>query len=136
MKMRSLARMWLVILLAALALPALAGSPEAEKQVEAARQKLDAAAQELSRAVAAAYAHPKGQRAFLGILLEDHDGDERGITLSGVTPGGGAASAGPAAGDTLIRIDEVALAGLDDPGKALMKRMESVKPGENVKVTY
>jgi S1-C subfamily serine protease len=123
-------------LLAVLGQPAFAGSPEAESQVEAARQKLDAAAQELSRAVAAAYAHPKGQRAFLGILLEDHDGDERGVTLSGVTPGGGAASAGLAAGDTLVGVEDVVLTGLEDAGKALMKRMENVKPGDEVKVTY
>ena len=120
------------------ALSAQAGDPALESRVEAARKKLDEAAAELTAAVAAAYAHPDpaGERAFLGILLEDHDGDEHGITLGGVTPGGGAASAGLAAGDTLTRIDDVVLAGVQNPGKLLLAAMDNLKPGAVVRVTY
>lgn len=111
---------------------------KAVERVEAARKRLDEAAAELSRAVAEAYAHPDpdGERAFLGILLEDHHVGSAGIQLGGVTPGGGAAAAGLAAGDTLIAIEGVRLAGEKEPGKLLLQAMEKIKPGDKVRVTY
>ncbi len=110
----------------------------AHARVEEARKKLDAAAAELSRAVAIAYAHPdpKGERAFLGILLDDHYLDSRGVRLSGVAPGGGAALAGLAAGDVITKINTVQLSGESDPGKLLLGTMDKVKPGETIQITY
>jgi membrane-associated protease RseP (regulator of RpoE activity) len=111
---------------------------KAVQRMEDARKKLDEAAAELSRAVAEVYSHPDpdGERAFLGILLEDHHNDSTGIQLGGVTPGGGAAAAGLAAGDTLVGIGDVRLAGQKNPAKLLLKAMEDVKPGDKVRVTY
>ncbi len=110
---------------------------EADERVEAAREKLDAAAAELRIAVVEAYAHSKSdqERAFLGILLE-HRGSETGIELSGVTPGGGAAAAGLAAGDVLVRIEDVDLVGKVDPGAALMEVVHALKPGDKVDLSY
>jgi len=110
---------------------------ETDERVEAARKKLDAAAAELRIAVVEAYAHskPDQERAFLGILLE-HRGSEAGVELSGVTPGGGAAAAGLAAGDVLVRIEDVDLVGKADPGAALMEVVQALKPGDKVDLSY
>jgi C-terminal processing protease CtpA/Prc len=110
---------------------------EIHERVEAAREKLDAAAAELRSAVVEAYAHskPDQERAFLGILLE-HRGSEAGIELSGVTPGGGAAAAGLAAGDVLVRIENVDLVGKPDPAAALMEVVQALKPGDTVDLSY
>ena len=111
--------------------------PEIDARVEAARVKLDAAAAELRVAVVEAYAHskPDQERAFLGILLE-HQGNEQGIELSGVTPGGGAAAAGLAAGDILVGVEDVDLVGKSDPGAVLMEVVQALKPGDSVDLSY
>lgn len=105
--------------------------------MEAAREKLDAAAAELRLAVVEAYAHskPDQERAFLGILLE-HRGSEAGIELSGVTPGSGAAAADLAAGDVLVRIEDVDLVGKVDSVAALMEVVNALKPGVKVDLSY
>ncbi len=129
------------ILAALWTLPSQAGDNDdhakADARVEAAREKLDAAAAELRAAVVESYSHSqtKHERAFLGILLE-HDGDETGVQLSGVTPGGGAAAAGLASGDVLIRVDDVDLVGRKDPGPVLLKVVQTLKPGDVVNLTY
>jgi len=75
------------VLTAALAVPSQASDDDVhakvDARVEAAREKLDAAAAELRAAVVAAYLNfnTKQGRAFLGILLE-YDGDETGVQLS------------------------------------------------------
>ncbi|MCP5181443.1 MAG: PDZ domain-containing protein [Pseudomonadales bacterium] len=114
-----------------------AGDPELEARIQAARERLDQAAADLGAAYAAVYAEDgvDSKRAMLGVLL-DGEGDENGVGLIGVTPGGGAAAAGITAGDTLIRIGDTSLLGLKNPGRTLGTELKALAPGDRVEVVY
>lgn len=112
------------------------------KEIEAARAELDAAARKLAElharsgdqvafVASAGVPVPGPARARLGILLGERKG--AGISIAGVTPGGGAESAGLAAGDVLLVVDEVPLNG---SVPALLDVLDDLEPGTVAKVEY
>jgi S1-C subfamily serine protease len=126
--------------------------PELQARIDAARERLDAAAHELAQlhqqlyaqqpsqpqdtfqiALPAPAAHP---RASLGLLLMP--GNRDGVAIAGVTPGGGAAAAGVQAGDVLIALNGNNLQepGAKPPGARVFELLEGVEPGDTVNVTY
>jgi S1-C subfamily serine protease len=58
------------------------------------------------------------------------------VRLLAVSPGGGAAAAGLAAGDEITFLGQVDLTAADDPMKALHDALEGVTPGDSVSVGY
>ncbi len=75
-----------------------------------------------------------GQRAILGIVIEDSDA---GVRVTGVTPNGPAAAAGVQVGDTVVAIDGIDLVRRDGgvpPTAALLDRLDDVEAGENVEL--
>lgn len=87
----------------------------------------------LYRAVAELPARPEGraERAWLGTIPDFVDGID-GVRLSGVMPGSPAAEAGLAAGDVVVKVGTVDVAGLGDLTVAL--RTHGV--GEMVRVVF
>ena len=110
-----------------------------EDALAKARAELDRAAAALAKAYTKASAHDphkKSDRAMLGVLLDDN-GDEFGLRITGVTPGGGAAEAGLLAGDRLVKVDDMQLVQEGKtPMHVLSNFMKGVKPGEAVRVEY
>ncbi len=77
-----------------------------------------------------------GDRAVIGVLLGDSD--ERGVELSGVSPGGPAEQAGLKKGDVLTSIREVDLANQtgDSARDALVATMAEVNAGEEIRIGF
>ncbi|MEM6709277.1 MAG: hypothetical protein AAF648_10875 [Pseudomonadota bacterium] len=113
--------------------------PDFEARLEAAEAKLDAAAKqlrELYREKRSSENKPK--KAMLGVLVEP-DGRDKGVKLTGITPGGGAEAAGLKSRDVLVAINGVRLDDPDDDRgsmRALTDIMKDVAPGESVTVDY
>ncbi|MDP6377971.1 MAG: hypothetical protein QF921_07440 [Pseudomonadales bacterium] len=75
------------------------------------------------------------KKAMLGIVLGNVEED--GVSLVGVTPGGGAQAAGMAAGDKITVIAGMRLyVGGKSPPPTLKDVMHTVEPGEGVLVEY
>jgi S1-C subfamily serine protease len=120
-----------------------AATHDAEKQLAEARQKLEAAAQDVAR-----LSRQMGQRfnfqlgldpgqgppsALLGVSVEGTAGRE-GARVVDVSPGGAAAEAGIKAGDIITGIADVDLAKDSDPSRALVEKMRQLQPDQKVKV--
>ncbi len=113
----------------------------AQRELELAREQLEAAAREVAQLSARVGAHivggviqdfqTTGRRAMLGINIED-SGD--GVLVAGVSPGGPADESGVETGDVIIAIDAAALAGSDvsSPSDVLIGQMSHVNPGDVV----
>lgn len=157
----------LAALLLCLAVPLAAAEAEAPRapaaeseQIERAREELARAREELRRA-AEALARASGaidrdsprakayeylsnpKRAMLGVTVDDaprRGGESRGVLLTGITPGGGAAKAGLKSGDVLIAANGKALGAREDdergPSGKLKEIMRALKPGDAVKLEY
>lgn len=127
--------------------PAPAEAPPApgavSRALEEARERLEAAAEEVAR-LSAEVAAPQvsgivrqfagsGRRAVLGLMIEDA---EDGVRVTGVSPGGPAADAGIEVGDIVTAIDDAALKGSGDstPTRLLIAQMRNVDPGGTVKL--
>src|SRR5688572_12900358 len=119
-----------------------------EAKLEAARERLEAAAREVAelsgqlnepmmREYMKTYRQP---RAILGINLGDSaEQSKEGVALDSVSPGGPASDAGLKAGDVLTSVDGKSLrrAADGESGAAILVRhMRSVKPGDKVKLEY
>ena len=119
-----------------------------ESDLQRARDELQKAAQEvarLSNQLAAPFVTDvarqfrfAGQRAMLGIGIEDTD---RGVRVASVSPNGPAAAAGLVVGDTIVSIDGAELAdnraaggGKQSPSEILLAQMANVDPGEDVEL--
>jgi len=122
--------------------PAMAGEREEHDQLlRDISSELDAGKAELSHALAKlaqlGIAHP-GNRAFLGVVLDDDGKEDKGARVKGVTPGGPAQQGGLVAGDVITALDGTSLARDDKtaPARKLIDAMGTVKPGASVKVEF
>ncbi len=129
----------MVLLLAGVQPVVWAEQADFDVRYKEARARLDEAAKQLASIYSEAMqveVKAATDRAMLGVLL-DEDGDERGLPLSGITPGSGAEQAGLRAGDVLTRIGDVTLTGgRVNPMWALSKKMKTLKPGDVIEVDY
>ena len=126
----------------------LAQKRDVEKELLAAQQQLEEAARNVAR-LSSQRVDPvlrdierrfryTGQRAMLGVNIED---TERGARIAGVSPGGPGADAGLKVGDTIVSVDGADLAAPRNAGGAtqsptalLLAQMANVDPGESVKL--
>lgn len=141
----------------AAAAPAFAADDETARELEEARQEVEAAREELRRAtrdLARSMARverdtPRGEyfnfianpkRAVLGVIIDDEreDGENRGVEVLAVTPGGGAEAAGLKAGDLIVTVNGKPLAaeGKQRPQKKLREVMREVEAGDKVALEY
>jgi predicted metalloprotease with PDZ domain len=121
-------------------------APEVEQRLEAARQRLQAAAREVAE-LSSQVGDNVGQRmifvnasgaggpprAMLGVQLGGK-AEGGGANVAEVSPGGAAAEAGVQAGDVIVLIDGKDLAKSDDPARVVVERMREVEPGSKVKL--
>lgn len=77
-----------------------------------------------------------GDRAVIGVLLGESN--ERGVVLSGVSPGGPAEVAGLKKGDVLTSVRGTDLTDMNagESRNALLKAMTDVKAGEEIRIGY
>lgn len=163
MKLKNLAGLALGAGLLAASIPGLAQPPRergaeeqraeldrARQEVERARIELQRATRELARSLAESdRANPRAQyfeymtdprRAVIGVLINDEseNGEDRGVRLLAVSPGGGAEKAGLKAGDLVTALNGAPLArdGKRSPQKRLREALRPLKAGDEVKVDY
>ncbi|MCY3838112.1 MAG: PDZ domain-containing protein [Gammaproteobacteria bacterium] len=106
----------------------------ARAQMEAARIELQDAARRLAEASRQRLTFSgKMNRAFLGVLIGEQSED--GIVVAGVTPAGGAETAGIEADDIIVAIDGESLTGRDQPLHVLHGVLDDVSAGAEVEVT-
>ncbi len=120
---------------------------ELERELAQAREQLARSAAEIAR-LSAQRTQPVADKfvnfldliklrsgnSVLGVSVED---TAFGAIVIGVSPGGPAAKAGVAAGDTIVAINDVELgrtAGDEEPTARLLGQMAQVSPGEEVKL--
>lgn len=121
-----------------------ASSLDTEKQLAEARQKLEAAAQEVARLSGQMGRRFNFQlgldpgagppRALLGVNIDSASGRE-GVRVMDVSPGGAAAEAGIKAGDIITSIADVDLTKDSNPSRALVEKMQQLQPDQKVKVS-
>lgn len=130
-------RIFTTVLVALLLSPwAYAGEEKLDQEIEEVRRSLDESARMLANLYRQRYSADEGKdRAMLGILLGDGAGDG-GVELFGVTPGGGADQAGLAAGDLIVKLDDLSVNDAANPMRALSNYMKKVAPGDEVEVVY
>ena len=114
---------------------------DAQRELEVAREQLEAAAREVARLSTQANApavgrvirefNITGRRAMLGINIED---SVDGVVVAGVSPGGPADESGVETGDVIVAIDAASLSGSDvsSPSDVLIGQMAHVNPGDVV----
>lgn len=105
----------------------------ARAQMEAARIELQEAARRLADASRQRLTSSGKNRAFLGVLIGEQSED--GIVVAGVTPAGGAETAGIEAEDIIVAIDGESLTGHDQPLHVLHGVLDDVSAGAEVDVT-
>ncbi|MDE0192221.1 MAG: PDZ domain-containing protein [Gammaproteobacteria bacterium] len=105
----------------------------ARAQIEAARIELQEAARRLADASRQRLTSSGKNRAFLGVLIGEQSED--GIVVAGVTPAGGAETAGIEAEDIIVAIDGESLTGHDQPLHVLHGVLDDVSAGTEVEVT-
>ena len=105
----------------------------AREQMDAARIEMREAARRLAEASRARIAWSGKNRAFLGVLIGGQSED--GIVVAGVTPAGGAETAGIEADDVIIAINGKSLTGQDQPLDMLHAVLDDVSPGGEVELT-
>jgi len=132
-----MSRVCVALLVALLFSPTVfAGEEELDKEIAEVQRNQDEAARELAELYRQRYSAGEGKdRAMLGILLGDGAGDG-GVELFGVTPGGGADQAGLAAGDLIVKMDDLSISDAKSPMRALSNYMKQVSPGDEVVVVF
>ncbi len=132
-----MSRIFVAFLMALLFSPVVyAGDEELDKEIAEVQRTLDEAARSLAELYRQRYSAGEGKdRAMLGILLGD-GADDGGVELFGVTPGGGADQAGLAAGDLIVKMDDLSISDAKSPMRALSNYMKQVSPGDEVVVVF
>ncbi|HWP94520.1 MAG TPA: PDZ domain-containing protein [Gammaproteobacteria bacterium] len=141
--------LWLALLAgtAAAAEPVAADTRSLEQELEKARKELNEAARkvaELSARLGAQGVHSEvfmvseGNRAVLGVAIDDKSDLKEGVKIIGVSPGGPAAEAGLASGDVILALNGNVLKpeGGRSAAQYLRQLMAEVKPGDTVTVRY
>jgi S1-C subfamily serine protease len=115
-------------------------SADLEAQLAAARQKLEAAAQDVAQLssqlgrTAMVRMQTLRTRAVLGLQLQvEPSAKEHGATVLDVSPGGPAAEAGLASGDVIVALNGEATIG-PDAAREVVEGMAKVKPDSKVTV--
>jgi hypothetical protein len=121
-----------------------AGAADTERQLEAARARLDQAVREvgeLSARLGERYGEQfrrlgmRAPRAMLGLQIDGRPGGAAGgAHVMAVSPGGAAAAAGIEADDLIASIDGLDLTKEPEPGRALVDKMRELKPDAKVKL--
>lgn len=110
-----------------------------EAELDATRAELDAAAHKLAELHGRLYAMETigdpGRKPMLGILIGER-GPNGGLMLVGVTPGGGAETAGLQAGDEVTSVNNADLTGAESAMSALKTAMTGVVSGDTVPLGY
>lgn len=116
------------------------GDPALEAQLDAAREKLEAAAREVAELSSqlggpiverfSTFNGPFG-RAIMGVQLDSSNKD--GARVMGVSPGGPAAEAGIRTGDVIVAINGKDVKG-EDAARQVVKVLRDVKPESKVNV--
>ena len=102
---------------------------ETRASLEDARARLAEAAREMAEATREQFA-ARSDRAMIGVLIADQD--EQGVLVGGVTPDGGAETAGVLPDDLITGINGEPLTGLDRPGQRLREILADVSSGDPV----
>ena len=105
----------------------------ARAQMEAARVQLQEASRRLAEASRQRLTWSGKNRAFLGVLIGEQSAD--GIAVAGVTPAGGAETAGIETDDVIVAINGESLTGQDRPLDVLHAVLDDVSPGGGVELT-
>ncbi|MDE0036803.1 MAG: PDZ domain-containing protein [Gammaproteobacteria bacterium] len=105
----------------------------ARAQMEAARIEMQDAARRLAEASRQRISWSGQNRAFLGVLIGGQSED--GIVVAGVTPAGGAETAGVEAEDIIVAINGESLTGNKQPVDILHGVLDDVSPGAEVELT-
>ena len=142
-------RILITLLAAAAALPLHAQAPapapaekraDAEKRLEAARERLEEAAREVAQ-ISAEIGAPMiesfffggPQRSFIGVQLDSSAGKD-GARIDEVSPGGPAEKAGLRRGDVIVAVNGRELKGGDGPVRELTRRLREIEPESKVKL--
>jgi predicted metalloprotease with PDZ domain len=107
-------------------------------QMDAARRRLEVAAQQLAALSAQMYgpmmqrfeAFSGPPRVLIGVQL-DHSGGDTGARVREVSPGGPAEQAGVRAGDLIVAVNGAEVRG-KDPAARVVELLHDVKPGDKV----
>jgi len=114
-----------------------------ERRLEDARRRLDEAAREvaqlssqLGRGFAIQLQGGEGgaPRALLGVSIDNGGGNAGGARVRDVSPGSAAAEAGIKAGDIITSVGGQDLTKENDPGRALVDRMNQAEPNLKLQV--
>jgi C-terminal processing protease CtpA/Prc len=118
-----------------------ATTEDLSKRLEEARERLEKAAREVAE-LSARHAGPlmdrfmffgEGRRAIIGVQVDPESGKD-GARVQEVSPGGPAAAAGIKPGDVIVAIDGVSIAGRENGGRELVRRLREVEPDTKVKL--
>lgn len=118
---------------------------ELEAKLAEARGRLEAAAREVAE-LSGKVTRPIAQDFFiasrmhggamLGVGIGERTDNKDGAVVQTVMPDGPASKAGIKSGDVIVAVDGKSLTQDGAPGRALMKHMRGVSPGQKVKVEY
>ena len=103
----------------------------AEREMQQAQRQIERAQARVERLAAASA--EAGQRAMLGIIIDDSD--KGGVVIRGVSPDSGAEQAGLQAGDRIVGINGVPLRSRS-AGQDLIAVTQQLSPGDEAAIEY